>query len=162
MPAHTSLNGQSVCVNKCSLPQPISSALVLVKSKSLHLQMVFKVWSADPWGPARLFLLLYLKLEGGKFLNTFNFYKLFHLEDRYNTVCILLNRIFYFVFLLIVVLSLWSRDTIVSIANRQQTGVPIPSGARVISLLQNVQTGFRAHPASYSVGTEVYFPRACG
>jgi hypothetical protein len=32
-------------------------------------------------------------------------------------------------------------------------GVPFPEGARNLSLLHRVQTGYGAHPASYPMGT---------
>jgi hypothetical protein len=46
------------------------------------------------------------------------------------------------------------------------TGYRIPEGARYFSLLQNVQTGFGAHPSSYLFGTKVLSPevkvQSCG
>jgi hypothetical protein len=39
-----------------------------------------------------------------------------------------------------------------------RSGIRSPEGARDFSLLQNVQTGNGAHPASYSVGTTDSFP----
>jgi hypothetical protein len=49
----------------------------------------------------------------------------------------------------------------VNTATRLWTGrswVRIPAGERYCSLLQTVHAGFVAHPASCSVGAEVFFP----
>jgi len=37
--------------------------------------------------------------------------------------------------------------------------VQFPAGTREYSVLQNVQTGFGVHSASYSMGTKGFFPR---
>jgi hypothetical protein len=40
----------------------------------------------------------------------------------------------------------------------RRIGVQFPAGARNFSLVHNVQTGFGAHPASYTMGTVGLFP----
>lgn len=50
--------------------------------------------------------------------------------------------------------------TAVGVASRlrgARSGVRIPAGPKHFCPLQNVQTGARAHPASYSIGTTIPF-----
>jgi hypothetical protein len=58
--------------------------------------------------------------------------------------------------------SLWSWDRVVGIVTRMwvgQSGVWIPAVAADFSHLQNVQTSYVRHPASYSMGTGVLSQR---
>jgi hypothetical protein len=58
---------------------------------------------------------------------------------------------------------MWSGSIIVNIVTRFWVGWSVPeiwAGARDFSLLQNIQTGSGAHPASYSMGMGGYFLRS--
>ena len=95
-----------------------------------------------------IFVSLFRVRRGKKVLNTFNFYKTISSERlvQHSERSAQEN-------ILLWILANHSSvnleaGSIVSIATRLRTGVPIPARTRDISLLQNVQTGSRSHPAS--------------
>jgi hypothetical protein len=49
------------------------------------------------------------------------------------------------------------RDSLVSIVTGWTSGVPFPAEAKYFSLLHSLQTGSGTHPASYPMGTGVFF-----